>query len=144
MAKVLGREPEGEAIVTEMDRRLARAAGAWKGRPALYLTPGGVSSGPGTLVDAIMRAAGMTNAMTKAGYQTLSLEEMALDPPQTVVLGFFDSFQLAGASWSAGRHQVLQRVAQHRAVANLPGKLLGCPDWGAAEAAELLAARAPR
>ncbi|MDB5467845.1 MAG: hypothetical protein JWQ46_2607, partial [Phenylobacterium sp.] len=39
-------------------------------------------------------------------------------------------------------HEVLQRVVRERAAASLPGSMLGCPDWGAAEAAELLAAQA--
>ena len=31
-----------------------------------------------------------------------------------------------------------------RVVASLPGATLGCPDWGAAEAVEILARQAPR
>jgi iron complex transport system substrate-binding protein len=143
VAAALGRAPEGEALIARMDARLARTAGAWKGARALYLTPSGVTAGRGTLVDAILQAAGMANAEARTGFQAVSLEGLALDPPKAVVLGFFDSFQLAGASWGPGRHRVLRRVAERRAVASLPGSMLGCPDWGAAEAAELLAARAP-
>ncbi|MDB5450123.1 MAG: iron compound transporter, periplasmic substrate-binding protein [Phenylobacterium sp.] len=142
VAATLDQAAAGEALIADMDRRLARAAGAWRGTQALYLTPGGVTAGSGTLVDAILRAAGMTNAEHRPGYQTVSLEGLALDPPKRVVLGFFDTFQLAGDSWGAGRHEVLQRVVRKRAAASLPGSMLGCPDWGAAEAAELLAAQA--
>lgn len=144
VAASLEQEPAGEAVIARMDRRLGRAAGAWRGASALYLTPGGATAGRGTLVDAILRGAGMTNAETRQGYQTVSLENLALSPPKAVVLGFFDTFQLAGASWGLGRHRILQRVARERAVASLPGAMLGCPDWSAAEAAELLAARAPK
>lgn len=143
VAAELGQRPAGEALIARMDARLARAAGAWAGRPALYLTPGGVTGGPGTLVDAILRAAGVRNLETRPGYQTVSLEELALRPPPAIVLGFFDTFQLAGAAWGEGRHRVLQRVVRERAVASLPGELLGCPDWSAAEAVERLAAEAP-
>lgn len=143
VAASVGRVQAGERLVAQMDRRLARASGAWGGARALYLTPGGVTAGPGTLVDAVLRAAGLTNAEGRPGYQTVSLEQMALDPPQAAVLGFFDTFQLAGDSWGMGRHRVLQRVARERAVASLPGSMLGCPDWSAAEAAERLAASAP-
>lgn len=144
VAARLGRPQAGEALIARMDARLARAAGAWRGASALYLTPGGVTTGPGTLVDAVLRAAGMTNAETRAGYRAVSLEGLALQPPETVVLGFFDTFQLSGDSWGMGRHRLLRRVAAERSVASLPGALLGCPDVGAAEAAELLAAKAPR
>jgi iron complex transport system substrate-binding protein len=144
VAARLGRREAGEVLVARMDARLARARGAWKGASALYLTPGGVTAGPGTLVDAILRAAGLVNAETRPGFQTVSLEGLALTPPRTVVLGFFDTFQLSGDSWGMGRHRLLRRVAAERAVASLPGALLGCPDGGAAEAAELLAGKAPR
>nr|WP_293452744.1 ABC transporter substrate-binding protein [Phenylobacterium sp.] len=144
VAEALDERAAGEALVARMDARLARAADAWAGARALYLTPGGVTAGPGTLVDAILRAAGMTNAEARPGYRTVSLEDLALHPPKAVVLGFFDTFQLAGDSWGLGRHEVLQKVARERAVASLPGSMLGCPDWSAAEAAERLAAKAPR
>jgi iron complex transport system substrate-binding protein len=144
VAAALDRHQQGEALVARMDRRLSQAAGAWKGRPVLYLTPGGVTAGPGTLVDAILRAAGLTNLETRRGYNTVSLEALALRPPEAVVLGFFDTFQLAGASWSLGGHRVFRRVVEERAVASLSGELLGCPDWSAAEAVRRLAAEAPR
>ena len=86
----------------------------------------------------------MTNAETRPGYQTVSLEALALNPPPALVLGFFDTFQLAGDSWGLGRHRILRTAARERAVASLPGALLGCPDWSAAEAVEMLASRAPR
>lgn len=144
VAAALGRRAAGEALIADMDGKLARSAGAWRGAQGLYLTPGGVTAGPGTLVDAVLRAAGMTNAESRPGYQTVSLEGLALAPPKAAVLGFFDTFQLAGDSWGIGRHRVLQRTARERAVASLPGALLGCPDWGAADAALLLASKAPR
>jgi iron complex transport system substrate-binding protein len=144
VAAGLGEPARGEAIIARMDARLSRSAGAWGGVRALYLTPGGVTAGPGTLVDAILTAAGMSNAETRPGYQTVSLEGLALQPPQAVVTGFFDNFQLSGDSWGVGRHRILRRLAEERAVASLPGALLGCPDWSAAEAVELLAAKAPR
>jgi len=144
VAATLDARPAGEALIARMDQRLGRSAGAWAGARALYLTPGGVTTGPGTLVDAILTSAGMANAETRPGYQTISLEGLALAPPKAVVLGFFDTFQLAGDSWGMGRHRTLQRVARERSVASLPGSMLGCPDWSAAEAVEMLAAKAPR
>ena len=144
VARALNRHQAGEALIDQMDRRLARSAGAWKGTQALYLTPGGATAGPGTLVDAILHAAGLTNAETRAGFQTVSLEALALHPPKALVLGFFDRFRLAGDSWGVGGHRIVRNAARDRAVASLPGAMLGCPDWGAAEAVELLASRAPK
>lgn len=144
VAAALGETARGEALIVRMDDELARSAGAWKGASAVYLTPGGFTAGPGTLVDQILRAAGMTNAERRPGYSSAPLEALVLNPPATVVLGFFDTFQLAGDSWGAGRHSALRDIVRHRAVASLPGELLGCPDWTAAEAVALLASKAPR
>jgi iron complex transport system substrate-binding protein len=143
VAAALGQPAAGEALVAQMDGQLARASGAWDGARGLYLTPGGFTAGSGTLIGAILAAAGMTNAETRPGFQALSLEDMALNPPGAVVLGFFDTVQATDA-WALGRHTVVRRVAAGRAVASLPGALLGCPEAGAAEAAERLAAQAPR
>jgi iron complex transport system substrate-binding protein len=143
VAAALGEAARGEALIARMDAELARSAGAWKGASVVYLTPGGFTAGPGTLVDQILRAAGMVNAERRPGYSSASLEALALNPPKTVVLGFFDTFQLAGDSWGAGRHAAMRDIVRTRAVASLPGELLGCPDWTAADAVALLAARAP-
>jgi iron complex transport system substrate-binding protein len=144
VATALGQPARGEALVRDMDARLARAAGAWKGERVLYLTPSGVTTGPGTLVNAVLTWSGLTNVEQRPGYQSVSLEGLALSPPNAVVLGFFDTFQLAGDTWGPGRHRVLKRAVQGRTLASLSGALLGCPYWGAAEAAELLSLKAPR
>ena len=144
VALALEKPSAGETLIRDMDQRLARAAGTWKGMSALYLTPGGATSGPGTLVDAILRAAGMTNAEVRPGFQTVSLEQMALNRPPALVLGFFDTFQRSGDHWGVGGHRILRTAVKDRAVASLPGSMLGCPDAGAADAVERLAAQAGR
>lgn len=144
VAQALDRQPAGEALIADMDARLARSAGAWGGKSVLYLTPGGFTTGPGTLVHAILRAAGLKPVATDPGYQLVSLEALALKPPQTVVLGFFDAFMVGNNYWGPGRHPVMQRAVKAKAVASLPGAWLGCPDWSAAYAVERLAASAPR
>ena len=140
----LGERAAAEAMVARMDRRLARAAGAWKGQRAIYLTPSGFTAGPGTLPDEILRAAGLVNVTTQPGYAEAPLERLTLDPPAAVVAGFFDTQAYANASWSPGRHAVMQRLIRERMVTHVPGRLIACANWGAAEAAELLASKAPR
>ena len=142
VADGLGQRTSGQGLIERMDARLAGARDAWAGRPALYLTPGGATAGQDTLVDAILRAAGLRNVERRTGFQTVSLEALALAPPPAVVQGFFDTLQASGDSFGAGRHQILQRLTRDRTVASLPGSLLGCPNWSAAEAVERLAAAA--
>jgi iron complex transport system substrate-binding protein len=137
-AAALGEESRGEALIGAMDRELAEAGRRPSGKTAAYLTPGGATAGPGTLVDAVLRAAGLRNAEPAPGYRTLSLERLALQPPEALVLGFFDAFSLNRAWWSPARSGPMQ-VARRRALASLPGAVLSCPAWFAADGALSLA-----
>ena len=74
----------------------------------------------------------------------MPLERFALDPPQAVVLGFFDAPAHGGDAWAPARHAVVRRMLARRVVASLPGALIACAEWGTAEAAEQLAARAQK
>ncbi|MGH1559247.1 ABC transporter substrate-binding protein [Caulobacter segnis] len=76
VAAALDRRAEGEAIILRMDAQLARSGGAGKGRPALYLTPGGYTAGSGTLIDAMLKSAGYANANTAPYFAPVSLERM--------------------------------------------------------------------
>jgi len=141
VAAALDRRPQGEALIRDMDARLARSRGAWRGERALYLTPGGFTAGEGTLVGAMMAAAGLIS-VAGPGYSPVSLERLVLTPPRLLVLGFFDTSRRD--RWGGGRHPQIRRLARSRAAASLPGSMLGCPAWFAAEGAERLAAAAPR
>ncbi len=137
IAAALDRMPEGEAMIAAMDAKLARSRGAWGGRSALYLTTGGFTAGPDTLVGAIMAGAGLKNAVSAPGYGPVSLEKLTLDPPQLLVLGFFD--ETNGGKWDVGRRPLVQRLAAGHTAARLPAKWLGCPAWFAADATMMLA-----
>jgi iron complex transport system substrate-binding protein len=65
VAQALDRQAEGEALIARMDADLARAAGAGRGAPRFYLTPGGYTAGSNTMIDAMLKAAGFTNASTQ-------------------------------------------------------------------------------
>ena len=142
VARGLGVPGRGEALTARMDATLHGAApehGA-PGRSALYLTAGGFTAGKGTLVDAIFRAAGLSNAAAGPFFAPVSVERIALFPPARFVLGFFD--QARGDWRGPGRHPVVQRAAQGRVAARLPAAALTCPAWFAADAAAMLKAGA--
>ena len=142
VSKGLGAAERGEALIARMNATLpARPAGNAHVRPkALYLTPGGFTAGKGTLVDAILSAAGFVNAAEAPFFAPVSIERMVLSPPARFVLGFFD--QARGDWRGAGRHPVLRRLARGRVAANLPAAALTCPGWFAADAAAMLKAGA--
>lgn len=140
VAAALDRRARGEALIRQMETRLTQASGAGRGRAAVYVTASGFTSGPGSLMDAILRAAGFRNGVIQPGYQPLGLERVLLSPPALYVKGFFD---LARSDWrGAGRHPVMRRATAERTAASLPGAALTCPAWFAADAAVLLAEQA--
>ena len=142
VASALGRAPKGEALIARMDAELAAAGGAWGGRRVLYLTPGGFTAGKDTLVGAMMGAAGMSDAASSPGFAPAPLEQLVLRPPDAVVLGFFDHASTATQHWSLAGHPALETAMRGRVVASLPGAVLGCPAWFAADGARDLAAAA--
>jgi iron complex transport system substrate-binding protein len=78
------------------------------------------------MIDAMLRAAGFTNASTQPYFSPAPLERMVLKPPKAVVLGFFDLTRAGADRWGPGRHAALRR-RQGPVVASLPGAMLGCP-----------------
>ncbi|MNI17081.1 Hemin-binding periplasmic protein HmuT precursor [compost metagenome] len=140
VAQALRRPERGEALVRRMETQLERAGGAGRGRKAVYVTAGGFTTGPGSLMDAVLRAAGFRNGVERVGYQPLGLERVLLTPPALFVKGFFD---LARSDWrGAGRHPVMRRAMQGRTAAELPGAVLTCPAWFAGDAVAALAEQA--
>jgi iron complex transport system substrate-binding protein len=142
VAKALDQEARGAALIRRMDEQLQPRA-ADGPRSALYLTPGGVTAGPGTLIDAILTAAGFRNLAPGPGYRTVSVERLVLDPPDAFVLGFFDSAYIGRQHWAAGANHALTKLLRSRTAVSLDGALLGCPAWFAGDAVQALdAARA--
>lgn len=135
VALALGQTERGEALIAGMDGKLAAASGRWQGAGALYMTPGGFTAGKGTLIDSMLAAAGLTNLATRPGYSPVPLESLAFRTPAAFVLGFFDALQNAMERWAPGRHRVIQRRLKGRTIASLPGSMLGCPAWFAADGA---------
>jgi len=141
VAAALGQPGRGADLIAGMSRRLASSRDAWRGEPATYLTTAGWTSGPGTLIDAMMRAAGLTNASDGAAFGSLSIERLVLDPPRRFVLGFFDS-RFADRR-AVGRHPSVRRRTATRTIAALPGSMLGCPAWFTADGTQQIARAAP-
>ena len=63
--------------------------------------------------------------------------------PTALVLGFFRDLSGGAQHWSIAGNGYLQDLARRRAVASLPGSVLGCPAWFAADGAAALAAARP-
>lgn len=139
VATGLHADVKGEALIAEMDAKLARAGRSRTRKSAQYLTAGGFTAGEGTLIHAMFTAAGLVNAANRPGYGALSVERIALQPPLKFVLGFFDQLR---ADWrGAGRHPVVRRASRTRTVASLPAAVLTCPAWFAADGVAMMAGK---
>lgn len=139
VAAGLGAEAEGEALLTEMANRLAALAPAADGPATLYMTPGGVTSGPGSLVADMMSRAGLTNFETRPGWHALPLERLARDTPDRIAASFYSDTALAGTSWSAARHPIARAQTETVPTVRLEGAWTSCGAWFLLDAIEALA-----
>ncbi len=140
MAAGLGQSARGEALVAEMDARIeALPSPAEPERRVLYMTPTGVTSGRGTLVDELMSAAGLSNFETRAGWHSLPLERLTRETPDMVATSFYDIDALGQDIWSAARHPVARRQIEMLPVTELSGAWTACGAWFVLDAAEALA-----
>lgn len=143
MAAGLGQIQRGEELVANYQQRLAAIAASTSGdRPtALYMTPSGTTSGPGSLVHDMLRAAGLENFQNRAGWHSLPLERLVREQPDLVAAAFFDDLTNHPSAWSASRHPVARKQLQGRDVVQLPGAWTACGGWFIMDAIEALAER---
>lgn len=139
MAAALGQPARGEALVREMDASLARIHADARRPSALYVTPGGVTTGPGSLVDELMRAAGYRNFETTPGWRPLPLERLVAETPDMVAFARFGATDTS--PWTATRHPQMRAVLAQKPVAMLDGAWTDCGGWFAVEAVETMAAQ---
>ncbi|MBX9590194.1 MAG: ABC transporter substrate-binding protein [Hyphomonadaceae bacterium] len=143
VAAAVGEHAKGEAMVAAFDRRLARLAPPAAGmRPsAIIYQVGGSVSGPGSLAEATLAAAGFRNKA--ADYRLTRGEQVPLEllvatPPDLLVLSSaVDEYRTALADNL--RHPVLRRLRQRHASLELPWQLWLCGTLHTAEAIERLA-----
>ena len=132
-AEALGQRERGERIVRQMPETASSA-----GKTALYVTPGGLTSGDATLVGAVIREAGLENAAGSGSWQALPFEALILAPPQLAVTAFFDFDTDQQDQWSISRHPLMKRVLEGSETVALNEARIICPAWFVAEeAAEL-------
>jgi iron complex transport system substrate-binding protein len=140
MAAAFGHPERGEALIAEMNARLAVVAqeGATD-ISALYMTPAGVTTGEGSLVHAMIAAAHLENFETQPGWRPIPLERLARERPELIAAAFFGSKTNHPDGWSAARHPVAQRQLQELPVAAIEGAWTACGGWFLVEAVEALA-----
>ena len=139
MADGLGQGERGQALVLEFRQRLNAIEARTGGNAALYMTPAGVTSGPGSLVHEMLVAAGLENFQENPGWRSLPLERLAYEQPDVVAAAFFETLTNHPNAWSASNHPVARAQLQEPSTVPLQGAWTACGGWFILDAIEALA-----
>lgn len=140
VAEGLGVPEAGAALNAETRARLAAVSARTDLPETLYMTPGGVTAGTGTLIHDLFAQAGLANFETRTGWHALPLERLTQDQPDRVAAAFYATAGLAGDAWSASRHPVARRQVEQLPTTRLEGAWTACGAWFLVDAIEALAA----
>jgi iron complex transport system substrate-binding protein len=148
IAQAIGREAVGQHEVAKARARIealsATAADTdWTPR-ALYLRPNGGTAGSETYVDAMLELLGLRNLAAEhgvRGWGSLPLERLLSDPPDLLLLGYFDQTQSPSRS-RYGRHPLFSSLLEQVPSIQMPShSAWGCGGLELIDAAELIADR---
>lgn len=148
VAKAVGEIERGEVVIQRFDRALSLAQSRRDRQPeALVYQVNGLVSGTGSLADAALKAAGLTNQIARRGPGSglgrgsgarLALESIVAMPPDLVVLA--QGMQTYRTVVSDNlRHPALARVIAETAGLELPMPLWLCGAPRVADAVAMLA-----
>ncbi|BAT58969.1 corrinoid ABC transporter substrate-binding protein [Variibacter gotjawalensis] len=140
VASALGTQDRGEAIVADMDRRLAALPAAPpRAVSALVLNPAGFAVGADSLIDDIMRRAGLENTARRLGAQNfIPLELVVMSAPELLIINAARDGPPSLAT-EILKHPALARMKNTRTIV-LPSRLWTCGGPGNVEAIERLIA----
>ncbi len=141
MAEGLGVSQRGEDIVRNMETRLEAITKKSDNNRALYMTPSGVTSGPGSLIDEMLTTAGLDNFQDQPGWRSLPLERLAYEQPDLIAAAFFDTNDRSRDRWSAMRHPIAKAQIETLPTVALSGSVMSCGGWFTMDGIEALAAR---
>ena len=142
-AHVLGEAGRGEKLITRMQARLAGLPPASGPRPrALVYGPNGYVFGAGSLLDDLIRRAGLRNIAAEQGMGragTVALENLLFDPPDLI---FFEreSERVSSLADESLRHPALRRLAARIPQADISSRLWNCAGPDIAEVVVQMAA----
>ncbi|PWR19626.1 ABC transporter substrate-binding protein [Zavarzinia compransoris] len=141
VAALLGHAERGEAMVAAMMAGLAAVTPVERPLRALVLRPNGFTVGQGSLVDHLMRRAGLVNLGADpvlATYRELPLEALVLAKPDLVILDE-EEVPAPALAYDVLRHPVLRNMPNRMQAAGLPSRLWTCAGPAVVEAVARLA-----
>lgn len=140
MADGMSVPEEGKALVADMQSRLdALQTPETPKKTALYMTVSGVTTGPDTLIHDMFKKAGLQNYVTKAGWHSLPIEDLAQNKPDVISLAYHESINTHRDTWSAARNPIARKLLNEIPVVPLDGAVMSCSGWYVIDAVEALA-----
>ncbi len=143
IAKAVGEEERGRAMVAAFDERLKRLrphGGGWRPLAATYYAAN-YSSGSATLVNELIEAAGLRNLtaeLRRSSTRRLALERLIEARPDLVIFSGTEETTPAVAT-EVLRHPALKALAANASRITIPDKLWNCGTPFSIEAIERLA-----
>jgi iron complex transport system substrate-binding protein len=143
IADAVGEREKAERLLADFDRRVGAASTSEAGRPmAVVYQVNNLASGPGSIADNVLRAAGFSNLTAELNLGPggqLPLELLVADPPDLIVLsGPIDEYRTVVADNL--RHPALIALMRTHKTTTLPWRLWLCATPHLADAVERLAA----
>ncbi|MGB5078995.1 MAG: ABC transporter substrate-binding protein [Sphingorhabdus sp.] len=127
IARVIGRQEEGERLVARIERSIPTIKAHAPIVSAIIWQNGGFVAGKGTLQDELLARHGFRNASQSYGltsWDILPLERLIRNPPQVIFMpegGEGDDARVLKA-----RHRLLRHLGQKTKVIPFPDRLLFC------------------
>ncbi|MFD1333014.1 ABC transporter substrate-binding protein [Methylopila musalis] len=149
VAEAIGHGDRGEAMIAELDRRLSRPITPREPRPrAAVLRPNGFSAGPGSLIDELLRRAGLVNVVAELELDTYGQLPLELVIAKGIDVLIVDGERAGPPAMATEmlRHPALRKLGDRVRIAAVPPKLWTCYGPRLADAFDILAdaAEAPR
>ncbi len=144
VAGALGHPERGEALVADLDARLAAVTPATRPLRALVLRPNAFTVAPGGLGDALIRAAGLVNVAAEIGrdrFGQVPLEAAALANADLVVVDE-GAPGLPSLADTLLHHPIFRALAREGRTVSIPNRFWTCPGPQVAEVVARLAAAA--
>ena len=143
IAEALGRAHAGQALIEQIDAQMQALSGQLPPYRVLYLRPNGGSAGQDTYIDALLAHLGLRNLAAEQGLRgwgRVSLEQLIMEPPDLLLLGYFDQPQAVTQSGYA-RHPLTQALFERLPTVSIPATAWGCGGLELVDTARLIVER---
>ncbi len=143
VADALGGDPAQRTLIEQIDAQMQALRGQLPPYRVVYLRPNGGSAGRGTYIDDLLQHLGLRNLAAEQGLRgwgRVSLEQLLIDPPDLLLLGYFDQPQAITQSGYA-RHPLTQALFERLPTLSIPATAWGCGGLELVDTARLIVER---